>query len=93
MSTRVLRESCPLDAAAELALIDMVERRRSMSARSVGRIIKVARTLADLDGHDRIDADDIREASRYRALDPLADLAIGGPADAPSRPRAEPFVP
>jgi magnesium chelatase family protein len=93
MSTRVLRESCPLDAAAELALIDMVERRKSMSARSVGRIIKVARTLADLDGHDRIDADDIREASRYRALDPLADLAIGGPADAPSRPRAEPFVP
>jgi magnesium chelatase family protein len=75
MTTRVLRESCPLDAATELALVQEVERRTPISARSISRIIKVARTIADLLGQDRIQAGDICEAARYRAIDPLADVA------------------
>ena len=89
MTTRVLRESCRLDAAAELALIDEVERRTPISARSISRIIKVARTIADLLGQDCIEAGDIREAARYRAVDPLADVGfLGGPPTSQPRPEA-----
>jgi magnesium chelatase family protein len=40
-----------------------------LSARAYHRILKVARTMADLDGRDRIAATDISEAVRYRSLD------------------------
>jgi magnesium chelatase family protein len=79
MSTRVLRESCPLDAAAEAALVHEVERIKPISARSIARIIKVARTIADIVGRDRINAGDISESARYRAVDPLADIASVAP--------------
>ncbi len=63
----MLRETCPLDAAAEAKLIELVEQRRTMSARSIGRVIEVARTLADLEGREHIDARCLIEASSFRA--------------------------
>jgi magnesium chelatase family protein len=73
MTMRVLRESCPLDTACETTLASVVATRHWFSARGVDRILKVARTLADLEGRDRIAPADIRLANNYRTLDALAD--------------------
>ena len=85
MTSRVLRESCPLDDGCERALAELVERRRTLSARAIDRVIRVARTIADLGGQDAIDAGCIHEAARFRAVDPIADL-IPGDRHEPSRP-------
>jgi magnesium chelatase family protein len=88
MTSKVLRESCRLDDACERYLEELVEQRRSMSARSIDRLIKVARTIADLLGQDAIDTDCLDEAANYRAVDPTADIFVAPPAkqDKP-RPR------
>jgi magnesium chelatase family protein len=73
MTSRMLRACCGLDVACERELADLVERRRSLSARAIDRVIRVARTIADLLGQDAIDAGCLREAAMYRAVDPLPD--------------------
>ncbi|HTR50210.1 MAG TPA: YifB family Mg chelatase-like AAA ATPase [Kofleriaceae bacterium] len=87
MSARVLRATCPLDAECERALADLVERRRTLSARGIDRLIRVARTIADLVEQDAIDAGCLHEAAAFRAVDPLAD-PITFPEDGhePARP-------
>jgi magnesium chelatase family protein len=74
MTSAVLRATCRLDAAGERALVEIVEQRRSFTARSVDRLLKVARTVADLLGDEDIDAGCLREAAAYRDVDPVADL-------------------
>ena len=74
MTNAVLRATCRLDASAETELVDLVEKRRTYTARSVDRLIKVARTIADLCGQDEIDAGALREAASYRDVDPTADF-------------------
>jgi magnesium chelatase family protein len=74
MTSAVMRATCRLDAAGERALAEIVAARRSFTARSVDRLLRVARTIADLLGEDDIDADSLREAASYRDVDPVADL-------------------
>ncbi|MGE5181995.1 MAG: YifB family Mg chelatase-like AAA ATPase [Acidobacteriota bacterium] len=80
MPARVMRETCALDAAGERVLAELVEARHALSARAIDRLIKVARTLADLDAIDAIDAGCLVEAASFRMSDaapepPLEPLA------------------
>ena len=68
MNSALLRECCRLDAASS-ALLERAMERLSLSARAYDRILKVARTIADLAGRERIAASDIAEAINYRSLD------------------------
>ena len=63
-----LRRLCALDDAAERTL-EMAVRRMGMSARAHDRILKVARTIADLSGVPDISAKHLAEAIQYRSLD------------------------
>lgn len=65
---RMLRRLCKLDGAGEKTL-EMAVRKMSLSARAHDRILKVARTVADLDGSDSIAAKHVAEAIQYRSLD------------------------
>ena len=68
MSSSMLRRFCPLSAEAR-GLLDRAMVRLGLSARAYDRIIKVARTIADLDGAADIAAAHISEAINYRSLD------------------------
>jgi magnesium chelatase family protein len=68
MGTRELNTHCRLDADChqmlKMAMDDM-----NLSARAYDRILKVARTLADLEGVETIQAQHLAEAIQYRSLD------------------------
>ncbi|MBO5878505.1 MAG: YifB family Mg chelatase-like AAA ATPase [Alistipes sp.] len=68
MTSAMLREFCPLSAEAR-RLLDMAMERLQLSARAYDRIIKVARTIADLAGEKDISPLHISEAIIYRTLD------------------------
>jgi magnesium chelatase family protein len=68
MPTRLIRKLCALDETGERTL-EMAMRRMSLSARAHDRILKVARTVADLDGSESVMAKHIAEAIQYRSLD------------------------
>ena len=68
MTTRHLRRVCELDAPSRRLLVSAIER-LGLSARAHDRILKVARTIADLAAEERIDASHVAEAVQYRALD------------------------
>jgi magnesium chelatase family protein len=68
MGTRELKNFCALDETAmdllKFAMADM-----NLSARAYDRILKVARTIADLAGSENILSDHVSEAIQYRSLD------------------------
>ena len=68
MTGRMVREYCPIDAEAR-TLLERAMERLSLSARAYDRILKVARTIADLAGRETIAAADVAEAINYRSLD------------------------
>ncbi|WP_224483046.1 YifB family Mg chelatase-like AAA ATPase [Robertkochia aurantiaca] len=68
MGTRQIREFCPLDPAA-MTLLKTAMDRLNLSARAYDRILKVSRTIADLEGVAAINGNHIAEAIQYRSLD------------------------
>ena len=68
MSEKEFREYCNLDKECT-DLIEMAFRKLNMSARAYNRILKVARTIADLDGSENIKKAHLLEAIQYRSLD------------------------
>ena len=68
MTSRQLRKYCELDPPAKRLLISAIDR-LDLSARAHDRILKVARTIADLESVERIDSAHVAEAVQYRALD------------------------
>lgn len=68
MSSKLIREFCPLDDQSKQLLKTAMER-LNLSARAYDRILKVARTIADLDAAPHIISSHIAEAIQYRSLD------------------------
>ena len=68
MPARLVRKLCALDDAGERTL-EMAVRRMGFSARAHDRILKVARTIADLDESPNVTAKHLAEAVQYRSLD------------------------
>jgi magnesium chelatase family protein len=68
MSGRQTRRFCPLPADAA-RLLGLAVTRLGLSARAHDRLLRVARTIADLVGADAITAEHVAEAIQYRTLD------------------------
>ena len=68
MSPRLIRRYCRIDADCEQMLERAMTQLR-LSARAYDRILKVSRTIADLDGADEIRPLHVAEAVGYRSLD------------------------
>ena len=68
MSERMIHQFCEPDAAALECLRTAMDR-LSLSARAYTRILKVARTIADLAGQPKVEVNHIAEAIGYRNLD------------------------
>ncbi|MEM8946404.1 MAG: YifB family Mg chelatase-like AAA ATPase [Planctomycetota bacterium] len=68
MTTRELREHCKLDVSCHKLLEQSVDR-LGLSARAHDKVLRVARTIADVDGAAHIDVEHISEAINYRMLD------------------------
>ena len=63
-----MRTVSALDDAGERTL-ELAVRRMGLSARAHDRVLKVARTIADLEGKERVSAKNVAEAVQYRSLD------------------------
>jgi len=68
LDTKQIGQVCALDADNR-RLLELAMQRLSLSARATHRILKVARTVADLDGAERISSTHLSEAIQYRCLD------------------------
>jgi len=65
---RHLKKFCQIDAQSK-KLVELAMERLGLSARAYNRILKVARSIADLDQRESISTADISEAVQYRSLD------------------------
>ncbi len=68
MTDRMIHQYCELDAET-LNILQTAMERLNLSARAYSRILKVARTIADLAGSEKVEAMHIAEAIGYRNLD------------------------
>jgi len=69
-----LRRACPLPAGAKALLAEAL-RRRGLSARALHRVLRVARTVADLEGAATVGLPHLAEALRYRILSQAAPVS------------------
>jgi magnesium chelatase family protein len=68
MSPKLLKTHCALDEQSE-GLLRLAMTQLNLSARAYERILKVARTIADLDEAENIASEHLSEAIQYRSLD------------------------
>ena len=68
MTEKMIHEFAEPDEAG-LSMLRMAMERLSLSARAYSRILKVARTIADLEGSEKVQSQHIAEAISYRSLD------------------------
>lgn len=68
MSASAVRRYCKLDSSGQTVLQNAV-RTLGFSARAYERILKVGRTIADLDDSDNVTATHVAEAIQYRSMD------------------------
>jgi len=68
MTPRLIRKHCVIDSASK-ALLENAITRLGLSARAYDRILKVSRTLADMEGKPSLESDHVSEGIQYRTLD------------------------
>lgn len=67
MGAREIREFCPLESEAS-SILEMAVDRLGLSARAYSRVLKISRTIADLDGSNQILRQHVAEAVQYREM-------------------------
>ena len=68
MNEKEFKKYCALDKDST-SLLEIAFKRFNLTARAYNRILKVARTIADLDGKENIERKHLMEAIQYRTLD------------------------
>jgi magnesium chelatase family protein len=68
MNTRQIRKYCPVNEESGM-LLERAMERFGLSARAHARILKISRTIADLEGSEKIGSSHVAEAIQYRTLD------------------------
>jgi magnesium chelatase family protein len=68
MTGRHIRKFCEIDKESD-RLLETAMEKLGLSARAHSRILKIARTIADVEGNENIKADHVAEAIQYRSLD------------------------
>jgi magnesium chelatase family protein len=68
MTSKMIRKFCAIDEESEM-LLGQAMKDIGLSARAHDRILKVSRTIADLDGKENIESTHLMEAIQYRSLD------------------------
>jgi magnesium chelatase family protein len=68
MNPKQIRKFCNMNSESKELLKNALDK-MGLSARAYDRILKVSRTIADLDGRDKIETNHVSEAVQYRSLD------------------------
>lgn len=68
LTPKLIEKYCQIDNESK-KILELAFNKLGLSARAYGRILKVARTIADLDGNKNIKKEHIIEAISYRSLD------------------------
>ncbi len=68
MSSRQIRQFCKLDSAGEM-LLKQAMTELGLSARAHDKVLRIARTIADIEGVENIESHHLAEAIQYRKLD------------------------
>jgi magnesium chelatase family protein len=68
MTNRHIKKFCQIDKASQ-KLMELAIDKFGLSARAYARVLKVARTIADIEDHESIQPAHLSEAMQYRSLD------------------------